>query len=75
VRDWLTAPFLPLRQKLPFGSVVNKGLAIKSGQTHVQRYSQSLQKKIESGQIDRSFVITHLLPLEEGARGLQDFSR
>jgi threonine dehydrogenase-like Zn-dependent dehydrogenase len=51
--------------KLPFGAVVNKGLTIKSGQTHVPRYSEGLLKRIENREIDPSFVVTHRLPLED----------
>jgi threonine dehydrogenase-like Zn-dependent dehydrogenase len=65
--------YVGMIDKLPFGSVVNKGLTIKSGQTHVQRYSQSLLEKIESGQIDPSFVITHRLPLEEAPAAYKTF--
>ena len=54
---------------------MNKGLTIKMGQTHVQRYTKPLLEKIEAGEIDPSFVITHRLPLQEGARGLQDLPR
>ena len=65
--------YVGMVDKLPFGSVVNKGLTIKSGQTHVQRYSQSLLEKIESSQIDPSFVITHRLPLEEAPAAYKTF--
>ncbi len=51
--------------KLPFGAAMNKGLTIKMGQTHVQRYLQPLLEKIEAGEIDPSFVITHRRPLED----------
>jgi threonine dehydrogenase-like Zn-dependent dehydrogenase len=65
--------YVGMVDKLPFGAVVNKGLTIKSGQTHVQRYSESLLQKIESGQIDPSFVITHRLPLEEAPAAYKTF--
>lgn len=65
--------YLGLLDKVPFGAVVNKGLTIKSGQTHVQRYSRLLLEKIESGQIDPSFVITHRLPLEKAAEAYKTF--
>ena len=65
--------YVGMVDKLPFGAVVNKGLTIKSGQTHVQRYSQSLLAKIDSGQIDPSFVITHRLPLEEAPGAYKTF--
>jgi threonine dehydrogenase-like Zn-dependent dehydrogenase len=52
--------------KFPFGAAMNKGLTIKMGQTHVQRYLAPLLEKIELGEIDPSFVITHNRPLEDG---------
>ncbi len=51
--------------KIPVGAMMNKGLTIRTGQTHVQRFTAPLLKKIEDGQIDPSFVITHRVPLEE----------
>jgi threonine dehydrogenase-like Zn-dependent dehydrogenase len=51
--------------KIPFGSVVNRALTIKSGQTHVQRYLRPLLDLIEQGRIDPSFVVSHRLPLDE----------
>jgi threonine dehydrogenase-like Zn-dependent dehydrogenase len=52
--------------KVPIGAFMNKGLTLKTGQTHVKRYSNELLAKIDSGEIDPSFVITHNRPLEEG---------
>lgn len=52
--------------KLPMGSFMNKGLTMKTGQTHMKRYTQPLLDKINAGEIDPSFVITHNRPLEEG---------
>lgn len=49
----------------PFGAAFNKGLTVKMGQTHVQRYLKLLLKKIEDGEIDPSFVITHRVKLED----------
>jgi threonine dehydrogenase-like Zn-dependent dehydrogenase len=60
--------------KIPFGAIVNKGLTLKSGQTHVHRYLKPLMEKIDSGQIDPAFVITHTLPLEDAAKGYEIFS-
>lgn len=51
--------------KIPFGAFVNKGLTMKTGQTHVQAYTKLLLEKIEEGKIDPSFVVTHTVPLEE----------
>ena len=51
--------------KFPLGSVMNRSLTIKTGQTHVQRYMQPLLEKIQSGEIDPSCIITHRMGLEE----------
>jgi threonine dehydrogenase-like Zn-dependent dehydrogenase len=59
--------------KMPMGAVMNKGLTITSGQTHVQKYHRMLLRHIESGDIDPSFVVTHRLPLEEGPAAYRTF--
>jgi threonine dehydrogenase-like Zn-dependent dehydrogenase len=59
--------------KIPFGAAMGKGLTIKTGQTHVPRYHQRLLGKIEAGEIDPSFVVTHQLPLEEGPEAYRMF--
>jgi threonine dehydrogenase-like Zn-dependent dehydrogenase len=51
--------------KFPMGSVMNKGLTIRTGQTHTHRYIKPLMAKIENGEIDPSFVITHKIGLNE----------
>jgi threonine dehydrogenase-like Zn-dependent dehydrogenase len=51
--------------KIPFGSVMNRSLTIKTGQTHVQRYMQPLLEHIQNGDIDPSVVITHRLALDD----------
>jgi threonine dehydrogenase-like Zn-dependent dehydrogenase len=55
-----------LLDKIPFGAIMNKGLTIRTGQTHVNRWSDDLLRRIEEGQIDPSFVITHTVSLDEG---------
>jgi threonine dehydrogenase-like Zn-dependent dehydrogenase len=52
--------------KIPFGAAMNKGLTWKMGQTHVNRWTDDLLRRIEEGQIDPSFVITHTVPLADG---------
>jgi len=52
--------------KIPMGTIMNKGLTIKTGQTHVQRYLEPLLKKVVDGEIDPSFVVTHTCTLDEG---------
>ena len=55
-----------LADMIPMGPLMNKGLTIRTGQTHVNRWTDDLLHRIESGQIDPSFVITHTEPLERG---------
>ncbi|MBL0404491.1 glutathione-dependent formaldehyde dehydrogenase [Microvirga aerilata] len=55
-----------LLDKIPFGAIMNKGLTIRTGQTHVNRWTDDLLRRIEEGQIDPSFVITHTVGLEQG---------
>jgi threonine dehydrogenase-like Zn-dependent dehydrogenase len=62
-----------LIDKFPMGSVMNRSLTIKSGQCHVQRYTQPLLERIENGEIDPSFVVSHRLPLDDAPRGYDIF--
>ncbi|AUT76427.1 zinc-dependent alcohol dehydrogenase [Paraburkholderia hospita] len=55
-----------LIDKIPFGASMNKGLTWKMGQTHVNRWTDDLLRRIQEGQIDPSFVITHTVPLQDG---------
>jgi threonine dehydrogenase-like Zn-dependent dehydrogenase len=57
--------YVGLGDKIPLGAAMNKGLTIKSGQTHVQAYTKPLLKRIEAGEIDPSFVVTHPASLED----------
>jgi threonine dehydrogenase-like Zn-dependent dehydrogenase len=59
--------------KFPIGSLMNRSLTIKTGQCHVQRYMKPLLERIQRGEIDPSFVITHRLPLDEAPRGYDMF--
>jgi threonine dehydrogenase-like Zn-dependent dehydrogenase len=61
--------------KIPFGAAFSKGLAFKMGQTHVQRYLRPLLERIECGEIDPSFIITHRLPLQEAPHGYEIFGQ
>ena len=54
--------------KFPMGSVMNRSLTIKTGQCHVQRYMKPLLERIQNGEIDPSFVITHRMPLDEAPK-------
>jgi len=55
--------------KFPMGSFMNRSLTMKTGQCHVQRYMKPLLERIERGDIDPSFVITHRMKLAEAAKG------
>jgi threonine dehydrogenase-like Zn-dependent dehydrogenase len=59
--------------KIPFGSAMNRSLTFKMGQTHVHRYMRPLLEKIQNGQIDSTFVITHRMKLDEAPQGFQMF--
>jgi threonine dehydrogenase-like Zn-dependent dehydrogenase len=59
--------------KVPFGSVMNRSLTIKTGQTHVQRYMKPLLERIQKGELDPSFVITHRMALDDAPLGYQLF--
>lgn len=59
--------------KFPFGTAFAKGLNLRMGQTHVQNYMQPLLKRIEEGEIDPSFVITHRLSLNDAPEGYRTF--
>jgi threonine dehydrogenase-like Zn-dependent dehydrogenase len=59
--------------KMPMGAVVNRSLTVRSGQTHVQRYLGPLLERVQQGEIDPSFVITHRLPIDEAPKGYHMF--
>ena len=61
--------------KFPMGAIVNRSLTIRSGQCHVQRYMRPLLERIERGEIDPSFVITHRMRLEDAPHGFDIFSK
>jgi threonine dehydrogenase-like Zn-dependent dehydrogenase len=62
-----------LMDKFPSGAFMNKGLTLKAGQCHVQRYLRPLYERIRNGDIDPSFVVTHRLPLDEAPNGFETF--
>lgn len=59
--------------KVPFGSLMNRGLTLKTGQTHMQRYMRPLLERIQKGEIDPSFIITHRLRLEDAPQAFRTF--
>jgi threonine dehydrogenase-like Zn-dependent dehydrogenase len=58
--------YFGVADKIPLGPFMNKGLTLKAGQTHMPRYLEMLLQKVENGEVDLSFVITHTAPLEQG---------
>jgi len=61
--------------KIPMGALMNKGLTIKTGQTHVHKYVPALLDHIRSGRIDPSFVVTHRIPLSDAPHGYEIFRK
>jgi threonine dehydrogenase-like Zn-dependent dehydrogenase len=62
-----------MSDKFPLGAMMEKGLQIRSGQTHVQKYTPMLLSIIENGTLDTTFLISHRLPLEDAADGYANF--
>jgi threonine dehydrogenase-like Zn-dependent dehydrogenase len=65
--------YIGFPDKIPFGALMNKGLTIKTGQTHMQRYMKPLLEKVENREIDPSFVITHRVPLRDAPQAYKTF--
>jgi threonine dehydrogenase-like Zn-dependent dehydrogenase len=64
-----------LMDKFPIGSLMNRSITVRTGQCHVQRYTRPLLNRIEQGEIDPSFVITHRLPLDEAPNAYETFKQ
>lgn len=62
-----------LVDKIPMGALMNKGLTVRAGQTHVKRWTDDLLRRIDEGQIDPSFVITHTVGLDQGPEMYKTF--
>jgi threonine dehydrogenase-like Zn-dependent dehydrogenase len=62
-----------LLDKVPLGAAFNKGLTLKMGQTHVHRYLPQLMDRIQRGEIDPSYVITHRLRLTDAPNAYKAF--
>ena len=60
--------------KFPLGSLMNRSLTIRTGQCHVHRYMQPLLERIQNGEIDPSFVISHTMSLEDAPSGFDIFT-
>jgi threonine dehydrogenase-like Zn-dependent dehydrogenase len=61
--------------KIPIGAIMNKGLTIKTGQTHVKKYLPMLLEKIGEGEIDPSFVVTHTATLDDAPELYETFKK
>lgn len=62
-----------LVDKFPLGAMMEKGLQIRTGQTHVQKYQHELLRRIGEGELDTAFLVSHRLPLGEAATGYANF--
>src|SRR3954468_20985195 len=62
-----------MADKFPLGALMEKGLQVKTGQTHVQKYLPQLLEMIGEGKIDTTYVISHRLPLEDAPEGYKMF--
>jgi len=65
--------YVGLPDKIPMGAFMNKGLTMKTGQTHMQKYMKPLLARIEKGEIDPSFVITHRVKLDDAPAAYATF--
>ena len=59
--------------KFPVGSLMNRSITVRTGQTHVHRYLRPLLERIRKGEIDPTFVITHRMGLEDAPAGYEVF--
>ncbi len=64
-----------LVDKFPIGIAMNKGLTLRMGQQPGQNYVERLFGHIRRGELDPSYLLTHRLPLDDGARGYAMFKR
>jgi threonine dehydrogenase-like Zn-dependent dehydrogenase len=64
-----------LMDKFPIGAVMNRGLTIRSGQCHVHRYLRPLLQRIEDGEIDPSYIVTHRMKLDDAPVGYELFKK
>lgn len=60
--------------KFPMGSFMNRSLTMKTGQTHVHRYLKPLMERVQKGEIDPTFIITHRMKLSEAPHAYEVFN-
>jgi threonine dehydrogenase-like Zn-dependent dehydrogenase len=69
----LPGVYIGMVDKFPLGAFMNKGLTMKSGQTHMQRYMKPLLERVEKREIDPSFLITHKIQIEDTPEAYKTF--
>ncbi|WP_375261135.1 zinc-dependent alcohol dehydrogenase [Palleronia sp.] len=62
-----------MADKFPLGALMEKGVQVRTGQTHVQKYLDELLRRIGEGEVDTQFLISHRLPLEQAVEGYKNF--
>ncbi|MFL5759425.1 MAG: zinc-dependent alcohol dehydrogenase [Thermomicrobiales bacterium] len=67
--------FIGYANQFPVGAMMEKGLTIRGGQVNIQKYWRDLLQRIEAGQIDPTFVITHRMPLDRAAEAYALFDK
>jgi threonine dehydrogenase-like Zn-dependent dehydrogenase len=67
--------FVGYANQFPVGAMMEKGLTVRGGQVHIQKYWRDLLGRIESGEIDPTFVITHRMPLDQAAVAYELFDK
>ena len=73
-RDCVPSVYGGFAYIFPLGAVIEKGFEIKTGQTHVQKFTLDLLRRTDAGEIDTAFLISHRLPLEQAAEGCKNFA-
>ena len=61
--------------KFPMGAFMNRSLIMRTGQCHVQRYTRPLLERIQRGEIDPSFIVSHRMPLRDAPKGYKIFQK
>ncbi|MEW2430753.1 zinc-dependent alcohol dehydrogenase [Micromonospora sp. NPDC047644] len=61
--------------KFPMGAFMNRSLIMRTGQCHVQRYTGPLLERIQRGEIDPSFIVSHRMSLRDAPKGYKIFQK
>jgi len=69
----IVGDFIGFANQFPVGAMMEKGLTVRGGQVHVQRYWRDLLERIRVGEIDPTFVITHRMRLDQAEEAYQLF--